>query len=1153
MQNSNSLWKIPGFVAFLSIAFLNAFTDLGHKIMIQNTLFKVYEGDELTLYTSLIQLMILLPFLLAFTPAGFLSDRFSKVKIVRWSAFAAIPITIGITLAYYLQAFELAFLLTFALGLQSAIYSPAKYSLIRELVGKKHLAGANSAIQALTIVAILGGTAGYSFIFENLAAQGNAGEILYSIRYAGFALILGSLIEFGLSLKLPQVSPSQEELKFPWKDYFKGKSLLDNLRSSLSNKVVMQSILGLSLFWAINQVLLASFGSYFKEVTGSENTLVANGIMGIAGLGIILGSIFAAKFSKHYIETGILPIATLGLAISLMSIPYLSSVPLLMVLFGVYGFFGGLFLIPLNALIQFHAGDDEGGRVLAANNFVQTVVMVAFLALNMGLSFLSINSSTIFLGLGALAIIGCIWTLINLPQSLVRMVLKLMATPRYSLKVTGLNNLPSEGGVLLLGNHISWIDWAILQLASPRPIRFVMLRSIYEKWYLRWFLDLCGVIPIARGSSKDAISQITQSLSNGEVVALFPEGHISQNGSLSVFKTGFERAVRDTGAKIIPFYLHGLWGSKYSYANEGYKEQFKQLTPRKLVVSFGPGMSDQSTAPEVKKAVQHLSIHSWEAEIEESSGLIQLWLKSFKRNQFKTLLSDINISLKGYQVLAGVLMFRKILKTKLQNQSHVGFLLPPAPGAIISKLATLALGKTIVPLNYTASAEVLKGCVEKANIETVITSDVFIKKLKAKGFELESFWSGVDQVILEEEKQKITIGTKLVAITQAILFPRVILEKLYFPQLSLDHTAAILFSSGSEGTPKGVELSQSNLIGNISQVSALLNPNKSDVVLGQLPIFHAFGLTVTTLLPLLQGIPLVTHPDPLDVKKIGQLVYNHQVSFMCGTSTFLNMYTRSHQIHPLLFSSLRMVVSGAEKLKSEVRAQFFQKFGIDILEGYGTTETTPVASVNLPDLILDSRGQVQTGHKKGSVGIALPGSCFKIVDPDTLEDLEIGKDGLILIGGTQIMKGYLDDEIKTSESIVELEDGTRWYRSGDKGHLDADGFLTIVDRYSRFAKVGGEMISLSAVENIISPLLDEDAEIVTVALPHKTKGEQLVALVSRMDLEKLKQSCSQLAVDTLPSLYRPSKWLSIAEIPKLGSGKINLADAKKIAWDQILG
>lgn len=1153
MISKQSLWKMAGFIPFLGIAFLNAFTDLGHKILIQNTLFKVYDGFELTFYTSLIQMMILLPFLLVFTPAGFLSDRFSKVKIVRYSAFAAVPITIAITCAYYIQAFELAFAFTFLLGLQSAIYSPAKYSLIRELVGKRNLAGANSAIQALTIVAILGGTAGYSFLFESNVSGSTAGEILYSVRYCGFALMAGAILEWILSLRLPNISPSQPSLKFRWADYFKGKSLVKNCKDALSHKVIRQSIFGLSVFWAINQVLLASFGTYFKEVTGSENTLLTNGIMGIAGLGIIAGSIIAAKMSKNYIETGLLPLSTLGIALSLALIPLLQDATSLMVLFGFYGVFGGMFLVPLNSLIQFNAGDDEGGRILAANNFVQTIIMVLFLLANMGMSHFGFAVSSIFFILGAVAVIGCLLTLITLPQSLVRVVLRLMAVSRYKMKVTGLNNLPSEGGVLLLGNHISWIDWAILQLASPRPIRFVMLRSIYEKWYLRWFLHLCQVIPIAAGSSRDAIKMISESLAQGEAVALFPEGHISQSGALSVFRTGFERAVKGTGATIIPFYLHGLWGSRYSYAADGFKEQHNPLTWRQLVVSFGPGLPDHTEAPQVKAAVQHLSIHSWDAEIEEKSDIVNTWLDSVSKRLFKPLVIDGANKLTGLKLLTGVILSRSKLKVILGTQQNVGFLLPPSAGTFIAKLATLALGKTIVPLNYTGSSETLLACSQKAEIKTVITSKVFLKKLEARNLDFSPLWTDIRKVKLEDVKAEISKVEQLKSLLISLIMPKYILRKMFFKSSSLDETAAILFSSGSEGMPKGVELSHKNILGNIHQVSSLLNPTKEDVVMSQLPTFHAFGLTVTMLLPLIEGIPLVTHPDPLDVKKIGRLVSEHKVTFMCGTSTFLNIYARSNAIHPLMFGSLRMVVSGAEKLRAEVKSLFRGKFGIDILEGYGTTETTPVASVNLADIILDIKGQVQTGQKSGSVGLALPGSCFKIVDPETMIELAPEVDGLILIGGNQIMKGYLGDADKTNEVIVEWDDSTRWYKSGDKGHLDTDGFLTVVDRYSRFAKIAGEMVSLSAVENTISPLLDDDAEILTVALPHTTKGEQLVALVSNMDLDKLKAACKGVSQDVLPQLYRPAQWLSVEEIPKLGSGKANLSGAKKYAWDKVLG
>ncbi len=314
---------------------------------------------------------------------------------------------------------------------------------------------------------------------------------------------------------------------------------------------------------------------------------------------------------------------------------------------------------------------------------------------------------------------------------------------------------------------------------------------------------------------------------------------------------------------------------------------------------------------------------------------------------------------------------------------------------------------------------------------------------------------------------------------------------------SPEDTAAILFSSGSEGTPKGIELTHRNIMANVRQTSDVLNTEANDVVLSNLPLFHAFGLTATTFLPLLEGIPMVCHPDPTDALGCAKAIARHRATFLCSTSTFLRLYTRNKRIHPMMLESLRLVVAGAERLSPDVRESFALKFQKPIYEGYGATETTPVASCNLPDSLSTEDWRVQTGNRPGTVGMPLPGTSFRIVDPVSLETLPPGEDGLILIGGVQVMKGYLKAPDKTADAIVEL-DGQRWYKTGDKGHQDEDGFLTIVDRYSRFAKLGGEMISLTQVEEQVRRVLGEpEMELVAVNVPDPKKGERIILLGRR--------------------------------------------------------
>jgi acyl-[acyl-carrier-protein]-phospholipid O-acyltransferase/long-chain-fatty-acid--[acyl-carrier-protein] ligase len=350
--------------------------------------------------------------------------------------------------------------------------------------------------------------------------------------------------------------------------------------------------------------------------------------------------------------------------------------------------------------------------------------------------------------------------------------------------------------------------------------------------------------------------------------------------------------------------------------------------------------------------------------------------------------------------------------------------------------------------------------------------------------------------------------------------------------------------------PKGVVLSHRNIQSNCKQISDVLNTRVDDVVMASLPPFHAFGLTVTLIMPLIEGIPIVCHPDPTDVLGIARAVAKYRATILFGTATFLSLYARNRKVDPIMLEPLRLVVAGAEKLPEKVRHDFQLKFNKYILEGYGATETTPVASVNVPDAVDTTDWKIQVGQQEGSVGLPLPGTSFKIVDPDTLKELPLGEDGMILISGNQVMLGYLDDEERTQEAVIE-EDGMRWYITGDKGHLTSEGFLIIVDRYSRFAKIGGEMVSLGAVEEAAYKTLaeDSDEELAAAAVPDAKKGEKIVVLVTSEDLEQHLRE-RMVAAGASPLLI-PSKVLRVDEIPKLGSGKTDFTALNALALSAV--
>jgi len=672
-----------------------------------------------------------------------------------------------------------------------------------------------------------------------------------------------------------------------------------------------------------------------------------------------------------------------------------------------------------------------------------------------------------------------------------------------------------------------------------------MIRSLYQKWYLTWFFKLFGTIPISSARSKTALDEVNTLLKQGEIVCLFPEGSISRNGQLGEFKKGFERGAIDVDGMILPFYLRGLWGSRFSRSSAQLKTLRNNGLRRDVIVAFGTPLAITSTASQVKTAVFDLSIDTWQSYTETLHPIPLAWIHRAKQSGGHPCITDVRneTTLSRRKALIISLLIARSIKQQCPEQ-NIGLLLPTTSAGILVNMASLICGKTIVNLNYSVDVQTISTSVEKANIKTIYTSRRLVSRLAKKGINLDALFEQTSPVYLEDIESSITKIESLMTMLAVIFLPARWLQSLFGNTTHIQKPAAILFSSGSEGAPKGIVLTHQNIMGNIKQVSDVMDSQEDDVILASLPLFHAFGLTVTGLLPMVEGIHVICHPDPADVLTISKAINKYQVTIFFVISTFLQLFVRNTRIHPLMLQSLRIVVAGAERLNPEVRDTFSIKFGKEVYEGYGTTETTPVATVNIPDRIDQSDWRIQIGNKKGTVGLPLPGSSLRIVDPDTMEIMETGEDGLILVGGTQVMQGYLNDPEKTATVIIEI-DGRRWYKSGDKGHLDNDGFLTIVDRYSRFAKIGGEMVNLSTIENRIHQRLPESVKVLATQIEDDTKGERIVLLycgdITEASLLEL------LADSVLTPLMMPSTLLAIDKIPTLAGGKIDFIKAKQIA------
>ncbi len=596
------MFAIAGVVNYLAVVFLNAFTDLGHKIIIQNSVFKVYDGTMQIILTAVVNSLMLLPFILLFSPAGFLADRFAKNSIMKYSSLFAVFITIIITYSYYQGWFFTAFAMTFLLALQSAIYGPAKYGYIKELVGVKFISAGNGAVQATTTAAILLGIVFYTVLFEALLENNfsTKEDILQTVAPLGWLLILGSVIEFALASKLPNKMVEESKREFRFKRYIMGAYLKKNMIMIKRKKEIFDSIIALGLFWAISQVVLAIFGEYAKSTLGITNAAVVQGIMALAVIGIVFGSIAAANFSKYYINTGLSAVSAAGIAVILLCIPFTTSVALLSVEFMLFGLFSGLFIVPLNSKIQYLSANVHLGTILAGNNFVQTLFMFTFLIITTLFAYFSADAQILFYIMFFVALYLSVTLFkryfIMAGWALLEFIFKI----RYRFRYIGLQNIPKDRAVMFIGNHVSWIDWFILQLPIERRINYMIDKDIYNWRVFNWIFKKAELIPISKKASKDSFYEASKRLKNGKIIAIFPEGEISRSSDVAKFYRGYEFIDRD-GAVIVPFFIDGVFGSIFSRHKGEAKRSF--LKKREIVVCFGEPIAENIKANELRDRV----------------------------------------------------------------------------------------------------------------------------------------------------------------------------------------------------------------------------------------------------------------------------------------------------------------------------------------------------------------------------------------------------------------------------------------------------------------------------------------------------------------------------------------------------------------------
>lgn len=1144
------MWKIKGVWPLLLSVFFTNFAVMGHFVFTQKVIATHYSGSELLFWNVLFQSFFLLPFIFMVVPASFFSNRFSKSRVIAWSSVVMTASLIATGVFYTLKFYNLAIFFTLLTAAAFAVHSPAKYGILKEMFGTKLLGYANGFLQVFTVLALVLAALmvpGLAAVESTFDSAPTVKEFLRKTVAWPWVIMTVSLLATVLAFFIPKVGREYASAR--------RSSVVRNVVHTWKLPTVRACIVGISIFWAGVQIFVFVFQ---QDSTWNETiALFKNGIF-FAVLGLMLGSLIVARASKDFIETGLVPMGALGSSICLLCIPFLSSPILIGIVFFLVGFFGAMFLVTLNALLQYNTEPTNSGRILAVSNLIQIVILGLFL----GFETLVIHYTQklfpdeqhlvfpiVFFLLALISFVGFAYSLKHLPQAMLRSLLRTFFST-YRLKVLGLQNIPDAGPVLLLGNHFSFIDWAVLQMATPRPLRIASNKDHFEKWTLRWVLKRMGIIRIHKKNEKSAMAQIRAALQNGEAVVLFPEGEVAKTPFIGPFRLDYSEAIKDTEAVIVPFYIQGLWGSRFAYSASADSQSLGAKLSRVITVSFGAPQPKDTDPNKIRNIVREISIDAWRNSLQNYKPIAESWLIACKKvvGAGPSIYSPDGAHLSGYKLLCATLAFSRVFKKMFPNEKNMGIMLPPSGGGIIANLAGWVCGKVNVNLNYTSSPDIVQKCMDRAEIKTVITSRVFLERLKQKGTDYSVLGEKCRFVYAEDVLKSIPHWAMAFHMIMGVALPVSLIKFFYFKKVKLTDTAVILFSSGTEGVPKGVELTHYNMIGNASQLSCIFNATKNDVMLAELPLFHSFGLTVNVILCLVEGTPIVVVADPTDVKTMARVCAEFRVTAFVGTPTFLRAFTVNRWVHPMCFKYLRLIIAGAEKLRPEISTAFRLKFGKEIYEGYGCTETAPVASVNFDNILLNDYLTMQVNNKPGTVGMPLPGTLYKIVDPETNEELPVGEDGMILIGGCQVMKGYLKDSSHTKDAIVEL-DGRRWYRTGDKGHIDEDGFLTIVDRYSRFAKLGGEMISLGAVElRINDTKILEGGDYMVTSIPDSAKGECVVLLYSGIDREPA-DILRDLRKSGIPPLMVPGMAFHVPAIPKLGTGKADFKASKKIALE----
>ncbi len=1126
-----NLIKNKPFWALFGTQLLGAFNDNFFRtafVTLVTYHLSIFSETTRSLFISAAFGLFMLPFFLFSPLAGQLCDRFDKSKIIRFVKGAEILI---ISLSAYGFIHKNPYFLLaalFCMGTHSAFFGPAKYGLLPEILSKDKLLIGNGYIEAGTFLAIMGGT-----LTGALMIHSSISSFVLSLQ-----LLSVAMVGFWMSWGIPAVPGQAPHLKirFSWT-----AEMMHLFHFTRKTPRVFKAIIAISWFWLVGALLLAQLPSFAKDILNvKESAFIFLLLLFTIGLGT--GSILCAWVFKGEITTKSTPLLALLMIPLLFDISSFTSplgeTPLSFFSFVTSGlglrlaadifclsFVGGLFIVPLYTFIQAHVAPSHLSQVIALNNILNAGFMVFASFASFCLLSLEVSIPTL-IGLASVGqIIVTFYIIRILPDEDFKKILYKILRFFFHLEVKGLENYKKAGKrVILIANHTSYLDALLIAAILPEKPLFAINRFTAKKWWVRPFLVLAKVFPIDP-LYPYALREVIEEAKAGHKVLIFPEGRVTLTGSLMKIYEGPGMVAEKVGARLLPIRIEGAQYTFFTLLKGKLPRKFFPKITITVLPSQKLSVNPELVGRDRRRALNTQLYDIMSKMIFTTSPLNTTLFSSLQTSRRLyggglPILEDITRAPLTYnRLLFKVFTLARYLERKTTSQEVVGLMLPNTNTLIVSFWALQAIGRVPALLNYSSGSASLCATAHLAGLRKVYTSRQFVEKARLQEAVVLLKQNNIQVHYLEDEEKKIRI-MDFIGAGCRMLFPKEINKDPNLP-------CVILFTSGSEGAPKSIPLTHRNLQANRYQLTAVVDFNEADRVMNTLPLFHAFGLMGGMILPLLSGIKTFHYVSPLHYRAIAELIYDTNATILFGTDTFLSGYGRVANAYD--FHTLRCVFAGAEKLREETQALWFEKFGLRIFEGYGCTETSPVLSVNTP-----------MHYKSGTVGRFLPGLTFRL---DPVEGIEEG--GRLWVKGPNVVR---DQDLRSQGTRFRNQEKKlppdtlipdSWYDTGDIVSIDEDGYLTIKGRAKRFAKVGGETVSLSAVEEAIARLWPNYLHAV-ITCPDLKKGERLILYTTYSLADKF----SLIAFwkhEGLSEVSLPKALYVLPTLPLLGSGKVDYA------------